>query len=66
MESYLQLAAALRDRVSDIDYVDLRFDGRIYVRPVAGKAHGRATVQPAMQQATTAALWVRRNGGRHR
>jgi cell division septal protein FtsQ len=36
IESYLQLAATLRERVADIDYVDLRFDDRIYVRP-AGK-----------------------------
>jgi cell division protein FtsQ len=33
LQSYLELAPTLRERVSDIDYVDLRFDGRIYVRP---------------------------------
>jgi len=33
LESYIQLAAALRERVESIDYVDLRFDDRIYVRP---------------------------------
>jgi cell division protein FtsQ len=33
LESYLGLASALRERVPDIDYVDLRFDDRIYVRP---------------------------------
>jgi cell division septal protein FtsQ len=33
LQSYLDLAPALRDRVSEIDYVDLRFDERIYVRP---------------------------------
>jgi len=38
LESYVQLAAALRERVSDIDYVDLRFEDRIYVRPVNAKA----------------------------
>jgi cell division protein FtsQ len=40
IESYLDLASALRARVADIDYVDLRFDDRIYVRPSAkpGKA----------------------------
>lgn len=36
LESYLQLAQALRERVEAIDYVDLRFEDRIYVRP-AGK-----------------------------
>ena len=33
LESYLELAPAMRERVADIDYVDLRFDDRIYVRP---------------------------------
>lgn len=37
VESYLSLSGTLRQRVPEIDYVDLRFDGRIYVRP-AGKA----------------------------
>jgi cell division protein FtsQ len=36
LESYLDLASALHERVAEIDYVDLRFDDRIYVRP-AGK-----------------------------
>jgi len=40
IESYLQLASAVRERIADIDYVDLRFDDRIYVRP-AGKARKR-------------------------
>jgi cell division protein FtsQ len=33
LETYLSLVSALRERVADIDYVDLRFDDRIYVRP---------------------------------
>jgi cell division protein FtsQ len=41
--SYLGLAAALRERVPDIAYVDLRFDDRIYVRP-AGKADNRGAI----------------------
>jgi cell division protein FtsQ len=42
LESYLDLAAALRDQVANIDYVDLRFDNRIYVRPaVAAASRGR-------------------------
>jgi cell division protein FtsQ len=36
LQSYVDLAPALRDRVRDIDYVDLRFGDRVYVRP-AGK-----------------------------
>jgi cell division protein FtsQ len=37
MQSYVDLAPALRQRVPDIDYVDLRFDQRVYVRPVNDK-----------------------------
>jgi cell division protein FtsQ len=33
LESYLELSTALRERVAGIDYVDLRFDDHIYVRP---------------------------------
>lgn len=33
LQSYLELAPALRERVPDMDYVDLRFDQRVYVRP---------------------------------
>jgi cell division protein FtsQ len=33
LQSYIDLAPTLHERVADIDYVDLRFDERIYVRP---------------------------------
>jgi cell division protein FtsQ len=33
LQAYLELAPALRERVAGIDYVDLRFDQRVYVRP---------------------------------
>jgi cell division protein FtsQ len=33
LQSYVDLAAALHERIPDIDYVDLRFDERVYVRP---------------------------------
>jgi cell division protein FtsQ len=42
LQSYLELAPTLHERVAAIDYVDVRFDGRIYVRP-APKA---ATAEP--------------------
>jgi cell division protein FtsQ len=32
VQAYLDLASTLRDRIPDIDYVDLRFDERVYVR----------------------------------
>jgi len=36
LQSYTELAPALRERVAEMDYVDLRFDERIYVRPARG------------------------------
>lgn len=33
LQSYLDLMPALREKVPRIDYVDLRFDERVYVRP---------------------------------
>jgi cell division protein FtsQ len=38
LQSYVDLAPALRERVSGIDYVDMRFDERVYVRPAKGTA----------------------------
>ena len=41
LQSYLELAVALHEQVPVIDYVDLRFDERVYVRPAqAGGARG--------------------------
>ena len=42
LQSYLDLMTALREKVPLIDYVDLRFGERVYVRPQAGslKASG--------------------------
>jgi cell division septal protein FtsQ len=39
LQSYVDLAPTLRKRVPEIDYVDLRFDERLYVRPRA--RHGK-------------------------
>jgi cell division septal protein FtsQ len=41
LQQYVDLAPALRERVSTIDYVDLRFDERLYVRPI-GRPTGAA------------------------
>ena len=41
VQSYLELSPALRERVREIDYVDLRFDPRVYVRPAGDR--GRST-----------------------
>jgi cell division septal protein FtsQ len=42
VESYLELSPALRERVTEIDYVDLRFDPRVYVRPAAERGPNRS------------------------
>jgi cell division septal protein FtsQ len=33
LQQYIDLAPTLRERVQGMDYVDLRFDERLYVRP---------------------------------
>jgi cell division protein FtsQ len=45
LQSYVELAPTLRERVPDIDYVDLRFDERIYVRPIGKPGSGRDVAQ---------------------
>ena len=46
LRGYLDLATAVRERVADIDYVDLRFGERVYVRP---RGTGRGAV-PAVRR----------------
>lgn len=41
LQAYLELAPTLRARVPEIDYVDLRFDERVYVRPAATSGRAR-------------------------
>jgi cell division protein FtsQ len=53
LQSYVDLAPALRDRVEDIDYVDLRFDERIYVRPQASGVGAQPKGQGARGEART-------------
>lgn len=36
LQSYVDIERTLHERVPDIDYVDLRFDERVYVRPQGG------------------------------
>ena len=36
LQSYLEIAPALGEQVPSIDYVDLRFDQRVYVKPAPG------------------------------
>jgi cell division protein FtsQ len=41
LQSYVELAPTLRARVPEIDYVDLRYDERVYVRPAATSGRRR-------------------------
>jgi cell division protein FtsQ len=51
LESYLSLSEALHQRVPEIDYVDLRFDGRVFVRPVAKAGKTAGAPRPAVATA---------------
>jgi cell division protein FtsQ len=63
VETYLQLQSALRERVADIDSVDLRFNDRIYVRPASTRTtRGRDALrheQPAGEHARQGAASAR-------
>ena len=69
LQAYIDLSAALHERVPDIDYVDLRYDERIYVRPSASAARnsesakGQIEGSPAPKQQTTNPSGVRRQRG---
>jgi cell division protein FtsQ len=41
LQSYVDVASVVRERVPNLDSVDLRFDDRIYVRTVGQRASGR-------------------------
>ena len=43
LDGYLEMNQALRARVPEIEYVDLRFEGRMYVRPADGPDARRAS-----------------------
>ena len=45
LQQYLELGDALRERVAEIDYVDLRFAERLYVRPAKGAATAPASAR---------------------
>ena len=41
LQSFLELVPTLRERVPRMDYVDLRLDGRMYVRPAENTVFGK-------------------------
>lgn len=47
LHAYVELAPTLRQTVPEIDYVDLRFDDRIYVRPTGSAVAQVASRPPA-------------------
>jgi cell division protein FtsQ len=47
LQTYLELAPALRERVPQVDYVDVRFDNRIYVRPAKPERAAEPAKAPA-------------------
>lgn len=56
IETYLDMAPTLRERVQAIDYIDLRFEERVYLRPVMANARPglgqkKDVVAPAMAPA---------------
>jgi cell division protein FtsQ len=61
LQSYLDLRPALRERMPDIDYVDLRFDPRVYVRPLGSRL--RASGGSARQGASSKRPSPGRRGG---
>ncbi len=54
LQTYLDLAPTIREHVSEIDYVDLRFDPRLYVRPVAHLPRGKTELAQDNRPGTAA------------
>jgi cell division septal protein FtsQ len=46
LQSYAELAPAIRERVGEVDYVDLRFEQRVFVRPFSGGDDGSRGPRP--------------------
>jgi cell division protein FtsQ len=46
LQAYVDLAPTLRERVPEIDYVDLRFEERVYVRPATRRPGGDPAAPP--------------------
>jgi cell division septal protein FtsQ len=46
LQTYVEVASAVRARVPDIESVDLRFDDRIYVRPSGGRNGQTVAIAP--------------------
>jgi hypothetical protein len=49
LQAYFDLAPTLREQVPSIDYVDLRFDERVYVRPAKRGASEVPIARPSVK-----------------
>jgi len=54
LQSYIELANTLRERTEDIDYVDLRFDDRIYIGPRHDARHRSSELRRGRAEPLTA------------
>jgi cell division protein FtsQ len=63
VQAYLDLRQALRERMPDIDYVDLRFDPRVYVRPKSVRGRAGASSAGHVQGRGSAAAGRPPTGG---
>ena len=63
LQTYFGLAEALHARVPDIDYVDLRFTDRVYVRPASGpiRHDGHAGPPSRADRELPEETWARRD-----
>jgi cell division septal protein FtsQ len=65
LQAYLDLMPALRERMPAVDYVDLRFGPRVYVKPQnARRASGASAGQARARASGAAAKQSGRGGGR--
>ena len=62
LQSYLDLMPALRERIPDIDYVDLRFDERVYVRPQSARPRPSGASPKQTENGSKRSAPVRRGG----
>lgn len=49
LQTYLDLSPTLRERVPGADYVDVRFDNRVYVRPVVTASAKPSAYRPVVE-----------------
>ena len=61
LQAYLEIAETLRERIPDIDYVDLRFEQRVYVKP-RGRAAGTACNWQPLARLSEGETWHAGNG----